>query len=1015
MGAPAILRKVKDDEGHEHGSDGRFVSTGTSASAKTVDEMQAEHEEKYGKRPGKETRTCPKCDGKKVLNWVGNIDNGRCWGCMGKGTVEHRIDQPKVVAARAEREAKRQSEATAEQLLREYEIRQKHPKTYERLGDRAKREMEAYGDGGHAALALSALLNGRGNEEGLARSLRVAEQRLIEDGHLGEGDITEPNRNGKGFKRSESEMNSDHIGTPGEKMQRVVTVDRVVSYEGNYGTGYIVMMHDDEGNKLKWFTSNPHDLAGVDGPAKKDIPIELEFKVKQHGTYDGVKETTVTHVKVPKPKKTTRPKGAPPILRKVRDDEGHEHGNDGRFSRTSGHAKGKEPPKHRYGKPGQTTVSVDVSKVPKTKFTGKLWHTTSKDSAEKIVESGFNSSGKNGGKYFGPGTYFYRDSASPATAYGDTVVEADYSNTPLADLESRELQNLHYEAFDAIKAQHPDMPVEDIKDAAKDSVANSLIDAGFDGIQLGAETIIFDGAKEPKSTIIASEDGDKDGSEQTSKRGSIDPWDTSTVNAKSARVTPTSSTAGSARIARRGSMSGSPPILRKVRDDSGHEHGNDGRFSRTSGHAKGKKPREAIEHETIDSYPHPKTGASMPMHHAGGRTSWGGKFSDVAETTFGTQFQRWDAALPDNLADLDDAHLAPYLRHVQEAHANMRNRINTLENSFADKRPHERAAERQKNKALYYDRARAWRCATGLSEDRVRNLVTLQRTAGFARLLATKNPKNMAQASVAYESARELDPTLPELSDEERAREVLLHKFGVDARSTIAGVVHHETADYFDAMFLPREPTHEDMLQFEWAMDRTWKDLGLNATPAALTFGDAQPGAPLGVAFEAGAAVTIACLPSDFTGKGMSDQIYVGVIAHEMAHALSHKNFSREMTAMNTAIRAALPQNPKPGELHLYLTLHGVNSRDVDRYPPSGEQGDFQEDWAIALAEQYLVGSKAVTRPEFSRLPARETVEMIGSLLDLPLHKAAMPLRALKQWPTAANPNGLPESMVFKI
>ena len=405
----------------------------------------------------------------------------------------------------------------------------------------------------------------------------------------------------------------------------------------------------------------------------------------------------------------------------------------------------------------------------------------------------------------------------------------------------------------------------------------------------------------------------------------------------------------------------------------------------------------------------------MPMHHAGGRTSWGGKFSDVAETTFGTQFQRWDAALPDNLADLDDAHLAPYLRHVQEAHANMRNRINTLENSFADKKPHERAAERQKSKALYYDRARAWRCSTGLPEHCKANLILQQRTAGLAALLATKNPKNMAQAHAAYDEAGELDPKLPELSSEEIAREVLLHKFGVDARSTIAGVVHHETADYFDAMFLPREPTHEDMLQFEWAMDRTWKDLGLNATPAALTFGDAQPGAPLGVAFEAGAAVTIACLPSDFTGKGMSDQIYVGVIAHEMAHALSHKNFPREMQALNAKIREVLPQNPKPGELHLYLTLHGVNSRDVDRYPPSGEQGDFQEDWAIALAEQYLVGSKAVTRPEFSRLPARETVEMVGSLLDLPLHKAAMPLRALKQWPTAANPNGLPESMVFKI
>jgi hypothetical protein len=34
-----------------------------------------------------QTATCGKCDGKGYLNAFGHIDNGKCYGCMGAGTV----------------------------------------------------------------------------------------------------------------------------------------------------------------------------------------------------------------------------------------------------------------------------------------------------------------------------------------------------------------------------------------------------------------------------------------------------------------------------------------------------------------------------------------------------------------------------------------------------------------------------------------------------------------------------------------------------------------------------------------------------------------------------------------------------------------------------------------------------------------------------------------------------------------------------------------------------------------
>ncbi|RUP35709.1 MAG: hypothetical protein EKK45_00285 [Curvibacter sp.] len=88
---------------------------------------------------------------------------------------------------------------------------------------------------------------------------------------------------------------SHHVGVPGQKMTGTLTVQRAVPIDTRFGTSMLVLMHDEQGNRLTWKTSAcPRNLLGLKAPLR----VEASYKVKKHDHYKGVAQTTVTHLKV---------------------------------------------------------------------------------------------------------------------------------------------------------------------------------------------------------------------------------------------------------------------------------------------------------------------------------------------------------------------------------------------------------------------------------------------------------------------------------------------------------------------------------------------------------------------------------------------------------------------------------------------------------------------------------------------------------------------------------------------
>lgn len=95
-------------------------------------------------------------------------------------------------------------------------------------------------------------------------------------------------------KRADAKQPSAHVGQKGEKLERVLRIDRIVEINTAFGVSKLVLMTDEAGNKFKWKTGAcPYDVAQGEGKSMK-----AAFKVKEHDDYKGIAQTAVTHLKV---------------------------------------------------------------------------------------------------------------------------------------------------------------------------------------------------------------------------------------------------------------------------------------------------------------------------------------------------------------------------------------------------------------------------------------------------------------------------------------------------------------------------------------------------------------------------------------------------------------------------------------------------------------------------------------------------------------------------------------------
>lgn len=86
---------------------------------------------------------------------------------------------------------------------------------------------------------------------------------------------------------------SDYVGEIGKRDEFEVTFQKLVLNEGFYGTTYIHMFRDTDGNDLTWFGSKRLDPELA--PSGSDV-ITIKGTVKKHQTYNDRKQTVINRV-----------------------------------------------------------------------------------------------------------------------------------------------------------------------------------------------------------------------------------------------------------------------------------------------------------------------------------------------------------------------------------------------------------------------------------------------------------------------------------------------------------------------------------------------------------------------------------------------------------------------------------------------------------------------------------------------------------------------------------------------
>lgn len=85
-----------------------------------------------------------------------------------------------------------------------------------------------------------------------------------------------------------------HLGVVGQNLFVPVKLIRVGHFSGKFGDGCIYNMQDAEGNVIQWFTNKtPVELCVGEGSE-----FTISGSVKEHGEYNGVRQTVITRAKV---------------------------------------------------------------------------------------------------------------------------------------------------------------------------------------------------------------------------------------------------------------------------------------------------------------------------------------------------------------------------------------------------------------------------------------------------------------------------------------------------------------------------------------------------------------------------------------------------------------------------------------------------------------------------------------------------------------------------------------------
>jgi hypothetical protein len=84
--------------------------------------------------------------------------------------------------------------------------------------------------------------------------------------------------------------NSQHIGAVGDKVTLTITVERIIVLESQFGTNYITIARDEQGNAITY--------KGLTNIGDKGDTNTVKASVKEHTVYNGIKQTVIQRPKL---------------------------------------------------------------------------------------------------------------------------------------------------------------------------------------------------------------------------------------------------------------------------------------------------------------------------------------------------------------------------------------------------------------------------------------------------------------------------------------------------------------------------------------------------------------------------------------------------------------------------------------------------------------------------------------------------------------------------------------------
>lgn len=275
-------------------------------STKTTEELLRENKNwSYIRTDRNNTRyfvdkTCPRCGGYGIIQCYGHVEGGKCFECGGSGICSGETIKVYTPEYAEKLRIRREARAQKEQERREAEAIAHRADKLKELGfshDEATDEWFIYRVIGNT-YPIKDFLKEKGFKfnpvvgwyagapieeypcQKLAQAQVLKESVFVEWKEKAEvTSIWEENLAPK------EEDTSNWVGTIGSRLELNLTVKRVFSFDGIYGTSHTYIMRDDEGNAFKWVTTKI---------LEENKTYHLRATVKDQIDYKGIKTTVIT-------------------------------------------------------------------------------------------------------------------------------------------------------------------------------------------------------------------------------------------------------------------------------------------------------------------------------------------------------------------------------------------------------------------------------------------------------------------------------------------------------------------------------------------------------------------------------------------------------------------------------------------------------------------------------------------------------------------------------------------------